>query len=158
MLKLLTGPVFHVPGSGSSWNLFFIRLGMGELPHPSCVEAQERYEQSRMRLALLLIGGPIYAAFYALVPDGWFIGIIPALLSTLIVHVPPIARWWELRGTALTIALAVKHYGADLEAYEDSKVSARMGYDQFKGWSRERIKAAFVGLRPWAEKNGEAWL
>ena len=158
MLKFLTGPVFHTPGESSSWNLFRISLGSGEKPNPQAVLAQERYEQSWVRLAFLLLGVPAYVASCLLLPEiGWYVGFAPALASTFLVLIPPIARTWELRGTALTIALAAHVYGEDLEEYENGKVRARMGYGMFKGWPESRIKAAFVKLRPWAKKNMGKW-
>lgn len=156
MLRHLTGPVFRVPGSRSRNSPGWITLGMGET-YPAAVLAQERFEQVGYRLAMLLIGLPAGLAF------GWMTGlwiVAPALvvLSAALCQIGPIWRWRELRGTAIDIALAAREFGADLGAYEDAKVASRVGYPQFEGWDKTRMKAAFVALRPWAERNASAWL
>ncbi len=157
ILKSLTGPVFRVRGEASRNNPGYIKLGMDERPDPSVILAQERYEQVFYRLAMLFIGLPLAAVFTWRWPHLWMGAIVIIILSAAITHIPSFRRWRELRGTALSVALAVRDFGADLETYENIKVASRVNYPGFKGWTIERMKAAFVALRPWANRNCDAW-
>ena len=155
LLKFLTGPVgYKYSTAGSNNNVFRISIGM-QTKYPKAVEIQERYEQLITRLVFLLVGVPlgILAGSYS----HPIAGVLVAMMSVMLSFITPLRRWLESRGTALDIAYAVQFLGADLEEYEEAKVTARERYAVFKGWPREDIKALLVSLRPWAGENAGKW-
>jgi len=113
------------------------------------VLAQERYEWAfKWRILIAAAAVPLTLA---LLIDPWF-GLF-VLFAPLVTRVPAVLRYMELRGHAIEVAVAVKHYGKDRDAYERDEAEVLSAYyDSFDGEEPAGIQANLAKLRGWADK------
>ncbi|MGF7151286.1 hypothetical protein FHS96_004949 [Sphingomonas zeicaulis] len=125
------------------------------VPCPAAIMIQEYREwcfKARFWIPALAAGIALQLLLWTIIP---FFMAGPAAL--LITRVGPLHRRLEIDGVAADIEVAVRHYGADRDAYTTKKAQARRNYSQFKGMtldailrliaSRQKAAAIYVARR-----------